>query len=286
MHGRTVIVTGANAGVGRATALGLARLGATVVMLCRSRERGEEARDAVRRESRNDAVELAVADLASQASIRAFAEEFLSRHESLHVLVNNAAVIAPARTLTVDGIETQFAVNHLAPFLLTHLLFARLRQSAPARVVNVSSGMHRRTGIDFNNLQGERHYHPRRIYAQTKLCNVLFTVDLAGRTRSSGVTANALHPGTISTGLYGRFLGLPSWLGFVSQWYGSSPERGAATPIYLAASPEVAGVTGQYFKNRRPAPMNPLAHDAAVRRRLWELSEKLTGIGETAPPLC
>jgi NAD(P)-dependent dehydrogenase (short-subunit alcohol dehydrogenase family) len=285
MHGRTVIVTGANAGVGRATALGLARLGATVIMLCRSRERGEEAQEFVRRESGNDAVELAVADLASQASIHAFAKEFLNRHELLHVLVNNAAVILPDRTLTVDGIETQFAVNHLAPFLLTHLLYPRLRRSTPGRVVNVSSGMHRRTGIDFDNLQGERRYHPRRIYAQTKLCNVLFTVELAERTRGSGVTANALHPGTIATGLYGRFLGLPSWLGFVPEWFGSSPERGAETPIHLASSPEVADATGGYFKNRRPAPMNPLAHDAAARRRLWELSERLTGVGESEPPL-
>lgn len=271
-----VLITGANAGIGYATALGLAQAGAEVIMLCRDRTRGEAARDAIRSESGNEAVELMLCDLASQTAIRRFAAEFASRYSSLDVLINNAAVLPQTRQLTEDGIELQWAVNHLAPFLLTHLLRDCLLATESARILNVSSGMHRRGKIDFDNLQGERNYHPRTIYAQTKLANVLFTVELAERWKETGITCNALHPGTIATGLYQQFLGLPKMLNFVSRWYGKTPQAGAKTSIYLATSKDVAGQSGLYFRNRKPAKMNPLAQNPELRSRLWEVSKEMT----------
>lgn len=278
MTGPRVLITGANAGIGYATALGLAKAGAEVIMLCRDQARGEAARNRIRWESRSLAVELMLCDLASQSAIRNFAAEFQSRYASLDVLINNAAILPQSRQLTEDGIELQWAVNHLAPFLLTHRLRESLLAAESARILNVSSGMHRRGTIDFDNLQGERSYHPRTIYAQTKLANVLFTVELAERWRETGITCNALHPGTIATGLYQQFLGLPKVLNFVSRWYGKTPQAGAKTSIYLATSEEVAGKTGLYFRNRKPAKMNPLAHDCELRTRLWTVSEEMTGL--------
>ncbi len=272
------MVTGANAGIGRETVRGLANAGMQVVLVCRNRERGEEALADVRNDTGNHRLTLLVADLSSQASIRDLVKSYLTKFSKLHVLINNAAVITQKRELTADGIERQFAVNHLAPFLLTNLLLETLKHSAPARIINVSSQMHQRTELDFDNLEGEKHYHPRGIYAQTKLANVLVTKELARRLQGTGVTANALHPGTVATGLFGRFLGLPKWLGFLSDWYGISPQRGAETSIYLATSPDVATITGEYFRNRRPARCNPLAEDQHIARRLWDESEKLTGL--------
>ena len=282
MHDRIAMVTGANAGIGRETVRGLAKAGMRVILVCRNRERGEDALADVRNDIGNARLTLLLADLSSQASIRKMVQTYLRHFSKLHVLINNAAVIFEERELTEDGIEKQFAVNHLAPFLLTHLLLDTLKHSAPARIINVSSQMHQRTDLNFDNLQGEKHYQPRRIYAQTKLANVLFTKELARRLQGTGVTANALHPGTVATGLFGRFLGLPRWLRFLSDWYGISPKRGAETSIYLATSPDVAQITGEYFRNRRPDPCNLLAEDKQLAAQLWNLSEKLTGLS-TAP---
>ncbi len=272
---RIALVTGANAGIGRETARGLAQRGMTVLMVSRDKRRGEDALSDVCQSTGSGKLHLLTADLSSQASIRRMAGEVLERFPALHVLINNAAVITARRELTEDGIERQLAVNHLAPFLLTNLLLERLKRSAPARIVNVSSQMHQRTGLDFENLQGEKSYHPRKIYAQTKLMNVLFTKELARRLQGTGVTANALHPGTVATGLFGRFLGLPRWLGFVSDWYGISPEEGAETSIYLATSPEVENVTGEYFRKCKSSPSNPIASDTQIAGRLWDVSERL-----------
>ena len=275
---RIALVTGANAGIGRETARGLAEAGMEVVLISRNRERGEAALADVQSTTGNGKLHLLVADLSSQASIRRMVKEFLDRFSALHILINNAAVITAKRELTDEGIERQLAVNHLAPFLLTNLLLDTLKQSAPARIINVSSQMHQRIGLDFENLQGEKSYHPRKIYAQTKLMNVLFTKELARRLQGTKVTANALHPGTVATGLFGRFLGLPRWLRFLSDWYGISPEQGAETSIYLATSPEVANTTGEYFRKCKPAPANPIAEDEATAAKLWEVSEKLVGL--------
>lgn len=275
---RIALVTGANAGIGLETVRGLARAGMRVVMVCRNQERGQRALAEVRENTGSEELALLLCDLSSQASIRELAKAFHERFSTLHVLVNNAAVICSGRELTDDGIERQFAVNHLAPFLLTNLLLETMKQSAPARIINVSSQMHQRTKFDWENLQGEKRYHPRQIYAQTKLANVLFTKELARRLEGTGVTANALHPGTVATGLFGRFLGLPSWLGFLTDWLGISPEQGAETSLYLATSPDVAETTGKYFRKCRPIACNPVAEDPQIAKKLWDVSEELTGV--------
>lgn len=282
LEDRIALVTGANAGIGRETVRGLAQAGLEVIMVSRDAKRGEEARADVQQTTGSPKLHVFLADLSSQASIRQLAREVLQKFSALHVLINNAAVITTERELTEDGIERQFAVNHLAPFLLTNLLLDRLKRSAPARIINVSSQMHQRTGFDFENLQGEKSYHPRQIYAQSKLANLLFTKELARRLQGTGVTANALHPGTVATGLFGRFLGLPKWLRFLSDWYGISPEEGAKTSIYLATSPDVTNTTGEYFKKSRHFPCNPIANDPQIATRLWELSEEMTGLKEPA----
>lgn len=280
--GTICMVTGANAGIGKATALGLARLGATVIMVCRSRQRGEVARDEIKRESGNDSVSLMLADLSWQASIRQLAADFEARRSALHVLINNAGVITRSRTVTKDGLETQFAVNHLACFLLTNLLLDVLKASAPARIINVSSQVHYGASIDFDDLQSERSYRPARVYAQTKLANVAFTYELARRLRGTGVTVNCLHPGVIATNMLSDYMGVPRSLQFTTRIVGASPEKGAQTPLYLATSPEVEGVSGAYFENRSAVRSSPASYDGAVARRLWRVSAELAGLPVSA----
>lgn len=276
MSGRICMVTGANDGIGKATALGLAKMDATVVMVCRSRERGGAAQAEITRASGNDAVHLLITDLSSQADIRRLAAEFKTKYPTLHVLVNNAGIIPRKRTVTVDGLETQFAVNHLAYFLLTNLLLDTLKASAPARIVNVSSGVHNGASIDFDNLQSERSYSPTRVYASTKLANVLFTYELARRLEGTRVTANCLHPGSVATKLLADYL--PKPLRFITKIVGASPEKGAQTSLYLATSPEVEGVTGKYFVHQKPVPSSTSSYDATLARRVWETSATLCGI--------
>ena len=277
MRGRTCLVTGANAGIGLWAALGLARRGARVALLCRSEERGRAAMAEIERRAGGAALDLLVADLASQAEIRRVAGEILGRYERLDVLVNNAGVLAwRRRRVSADGLELTFAVNHLAPFLLTGLLLERLKQSAPARVVTVASGAHRRAELDFDDLQNERSYAPFQAYSQSKLANVYFTYELARRLDGTGVTANCLHPGVVSTAL---FRDMKPWQR-TALWLGRpfllSPEKGADTTIHLAAAGEVAGVTGKYFEKRKAIPSSPVSYDADAARRLWEASEALT----------
>ena len=275
MSGRICMVTGANAGIGKATALGLAKMGGTVVMVCRSRERGEATLAEIKRESGNASVHLLLADLSSQDDIRRLAAAFNAKYPAVHVLINNAGIIPRKRTVTGEGFETQFAVNHLAYFLLTHLLLDILKASAPARIVTVSSQVHHGASIDFDDLQSERFYRPTRVYASTKLANVLFTYELARRLEGTGVTANCLHPGSVATNLLADFL--PTPLRFVTKIVGVSPEKGAQTPLYLATSPEVEEVTGKYFVNQKPAASSKPSYDRDLARRLWQVSEKLTG---------
>ena len=276
MNGKTCMVTGANAGIGRATALGLAKMGATVVMVCRSRERGEVALAEITRESGNSSVLLLLADLSSQTAIRNLAADFTAKYPSLHVLINNAGIIPKRRTVTEDGLETQFVVNHLAYFLLTNLLLDTLKASAPARIINVSSKVHERASLDFDDLQSERSYHPTHVYAWTKLANVLFTYELARRLEATHVTANCLHPGAVATNLLADYM--PSVPRFTMKMFGTSPEKGAQTSLYLATSPEVEGVSGKYFVNRKSVPSSKASYDRTAARRLWEVSAKLTGL--------
>ena len=278
MAGKVCMVTGANAGIGKATAQGLASTGATVVMVCRSRERGEAALSEIKEQSSNDLISLLVADLSSQAEIRKLAEDFKRQHSKLHVLVNNAGIIPRKREVTVDGFETQFAVNHLAPFLLTNLLLDVLKFSAPARIVTVASDMHRGATIDFDDLQSEHSYGPVRVYCRTKLANVLFTYELARRLEGTGVTANCLHPGVVATKLLADAMGVPGALRSTTRLIGSKPEKGAKTSIYLASSPEVEGISGKYFIKQKAVEPSKASSDENVASRLWKVSAELTGI--------
>lgn len=278
LKGRVCVVTGATRGIGRATAEELARAGATLILVCRRRPDGEEVAAAIARAGSAPAPTVVEADLSSQAAVRAAAEEIRSRHERLHVLVNNAGLIPRSREVTVDGLEMQLAVNHLAPFLLTNLLLDRLRSSAPSRVVTVSSTTHQGAELDFADLQSERRYDAEDVYAGTKLMNLLFTYELARRLQGTGVTANALHPGAVATRLLADYMKVPLVGRALARTFGASPEQGADTVVYLAASPEVAGVTGKYFTNRRETRSSPASYDESAARRLWELSEQLTGL--------
>jgi retinol dehydrogenase 14 len=302
MAGKVCVVTGANRGIGKEVARGLAHRGAHVVLVSRSATRGEAAAlelrgkrdEATGRRGRagpagaGGSVAPMTADLASQASIRSFVAAFRERYDRLDVLVNNAAVITPRRTETEDGLETQFAVNHLAPFLLTRLLLEPLRRGAPSRVVIVASEAHRRGRIDLGDLQMKRHYTRDRAYSASKLANLLFTYELdrrlwEGGSRPDGIaavgtpiTVNAVHPGVIATGLLESLLGV--FRPFAKLVPG--PARGAAPVLALATDPELEGVSGAYFRRHRRARSSPASRDAETAKRLWKASEALCGLAD------
>lgn len=279
MDGKVVLITGGTSGIGKATAKALAAMGAEVVVHGRNRKRGEQAAEEIRRESASDKVSLLLADLAVQDEVRRLAKEFEASHDRLDVLVNNAGLIADRRTETPDGIELTLAVNHLASFLLTNLLLDLLKKSAPSRIINVSSEAQRQAKrIDFDNLQGERRYGAFRIYGQSKLANVLFTYELAEWLHDTGVTAFAMHPGGVNTNFGKGNRSLMSLLFRVFKPFMRSSEQGADTVVYLATSPEVEGMSGEYFSDREVAKPAEGAYDEAARKRLWEVSEELTGL--------
>ena len=275
MRGKVCLVTGANSGIGRVAALELAERGATVVLVCRSEERGAPVLAEIGRRSGGGNATLLTADLSSQRQVREAAADFLERFDRLDVLINNAGVAGWGnRLVTEDGLERTFAVNHLAPFLLTGLLLDRLLASAPARVVTVSSAAHKCYRLHLDDLQGERRYSGFGAYSRSKLANVLFTQELSRRLEGTGVTANCLHPGVVATGI---FRNIPRWMRVIlTSQLVLSPEKGADTVLYLATAPEVAAVTGQYFVRRRPVRSSRASRDAAAARRLWEASEALT----------
>ncbi len=277
MQGKTVLITGASSGIGKATAEKLAAMGARVVMVSRTEERGIRARDDITRAVPGAAPDLLVADLSTMGAIRALADGFKAKYPRLDVLINNAAVLTRRRRVTADGFEMQVFVNHLAYFLLTGLLFDVLRASAPSRVVNVASTAHSRGVIDFDDLQMEHDYRGWQMYANTKLMNVVFTYELARRAAATGVTANCLHPGVIHTNLLRNFSSVLNLAFHAVQRFFKQPDDGAETPVYLASSPEVEGVTGKYFRYCRPMGTTRESNDPAVQRRLWEESERLTG---------
>jgi len=280
MQGKICLVTGANSGIGKATALALAQMGATVVMVCRDRARGEEARSEITTTSRNSAVDLLLADLSSQQSIRQLVENFQHHYTHLHVLINNAGAAFPGRRReTVDGLEMTFAVNYLAPFLLTNLLLDVLTASTPARIVNVSSAAHQSGSMQLDDLQAEKRYRPMHTYPQAKLAVVLFTYELARRLQGMGVTVNCLHPGFVATN-FAQSDGGPAvrLLVKVLGSFGASPQEGAQTSIYLASSPEVEGVTGKYFVKCIPRRSAAISYDESLQRHLWEQSAKLVNL--------
>jgi len=281
MSGKICIVTGANSGIGKETALGLAQMGARVVMVCRNAEKGKAALEEIRRESGSSQVDLLIADMSSQASVRALAEQIRQKYPRLDVLVNNAGGAAPARTLSADGIEMTLATNHLGAALLTLLLLDLLKASAPSRIINVSSEAQRRARLDMNDLQFERRkYGGIAAYRQSKLLMNTFTFELARRLAGTGVTANCLHPGMVATNIWSANppplivrLIIP-----VVKPFMLTSKQGAAVSLYLATSPEVAQVSGEFFVKSKPAKSNPLSRDPKLMAEVWLCAEKMTGL--------
>lgn len=276
LAGKTAVVTGATSGLGLEAAVAMARAGARVLMVGRNPVRTAAALENVRRRSGSGAVETLLCDLSSQASIRRLAAQVLALTPSLEILVNNAGTVSVERKVTADDIEITFAVNHLGYYLLTRLLYERLVASAPARIVNVASHLHYKGTLDLGDLGFERGYHVLKAYARSKLGNVLFTRELAKRLRGTGVTVNALHPGSVASNIWS---GAPRWtqpiLAIAKRLFMISPEEGAGRITYLAASPDVAGDTGLYFENDRPTPPSQLACDDTLAARLWDASARL-----------
>jgi retinol dehydrogenase 12 len=280
LAGKTCLVTGATNGIGRVSARALAVMGAKLFLVARDPQRAEETRAEIARAAPNADVRVILADLSSQAEVRRAAADFLATGEALHVLLNNAGVTQLKRTETVDGIETTFAVNHLAYYLLTRLLLERIRASAPARIVNVASDAHRFGGpLDFDDLGATKKFTWMGVYGRSKLANILFTRELARRLEGTGVTVNALHPGAVRTGLgmNNDALVMKLLVALVRPFM-RSPEKGAETSIWACSAPELAKVTGRYFSDRREREPNALAQDDDAARRLWDVSARLVNL--------
>jgi NAD(P)-dependent dehydrogenase (short-subunit alcohol dehydrogenase family) len=276
LQGRIALVTGATNGIGRVTALELARMGARVLIVARDRVRGQATAAGIRDATGAPAPDVLLGDLSSQAEVRRLAREVRERTPRLDLLVNNAGAIFAEREVSADGLEMTFALNHLAYFHLTLELLPLLEQAPRSRIVNVSSVAHERGRIDFDDLQGERSYSMWKAYQQSKLANVLFTRELARRLGSRDVTANALHPGVIASGFGRNGRGLFSWLVALGAPLLSSPEKGARTTLHVATSPDLQGVTGRYFSDCREKAPARAARDDDAALRLWQISETLT----------
>lgn len=277
LDGKVCIVTGATSGIGKETARVLAHQGGTLILVGRNPEKTAATVEEFRREADTPNIEYLLADLSSQDEIRRLAEEFKSRHNRLDVLVNNAGGFFLWHQESADGIEMTFALNHLGYFLLTDLLLDVIMASAPARIINVSSGSHLRAKIDFDELQDRRGFSPLNAYGQSKLANVLFTYELARRLDGSGVTVNALHPGFVATNIGSNIGWFMRVIRPLMNLRALSVEEGAETVIYLATSPEVESITGKYFFRCKPVSSSEFSHDAAAAKRLWQLSEEMTG---------
>jgi|SRR5687767_13655862 len=283
MKGKICLVTGGTNGIGKATAQSLAQLGATVIIVGRDAQKTSQVVEEIRSTSGNPRVGSMLADLSSEQEVRRLADEFKSKYAHLHVLLNNAGGFFMQRQLSVDGIETTFALNHLASFLLTNLLLDTLKASAPARIINVSSGAHISGQIEFDNLQGERDYGPK-VYNNSKLANILFTTELARRLEGTGVTVNALHPGFVATG-FAKNNGkvIAALVSIITPLVARSPAKGAETSIFLASSPSVDGITGKYFYDSQAIPAAPQATDMVVAKKLWDVSAEMVHLADGMP---
>ncbi len=282
MQNKFCMITGANRGMGKVTALELARMGGQIIMVCRNQKKGIRAKNEIIKETNNSNVELMICDLSSQASIRKLVDNYLTQYDKLHVLINNAGIMVGKRTETIDGFETGFAVNYLAPFLLTNLFLNILKTSGPSRVINVSSGMHHRASIDLEDLQSKKNYSSIRVYGLSKLANILFTYELHNRLRDSGVSkvvVNAVHPGFTRTN-FGKNVSIlyRIALALIHTFRGIPAEKGAETSIYLASSPDIANISGKYFVKKQPVKSSALSYDQELQQQLWKISEKLTGL--------
>ena len=277
MKGKICMITGANSGIGKATAIGLAKMGATIVMVCRNKDRGEKALEDIKKECNNGIVDLLVADLSTQKAIHQLVKDFKERYQFLHVLINNAGINLSKRVLTENGIETTLAVNYLAQFLLSNLLLDILQASSPARIVNVASSVLAKN-IDFENLNGEKHYRQLNAYGQSKLAVILFTYELSRRIEGTGVTVNCLHPGYVKTNMIKNFRKFVKYFYPLIGLFMKKPKKGAKTSIYLASSSEVEGVSGKYFKKRKEVESMKAVYDEEIAKRLWDVSIALTNL--------
>ena len=277
LRGKIVIVTGASSGIGKASAAGIAALGAHTVLVSRTASRGRKAMDDIARRTPGVSLDLLVADLSTGAAIHELAGAFRAKYSRLDVLFNNAGILTSRRRLTPEGFEQQFYVNYLSYYLLTGLLLDTLRASAPSRIINMTSSSHSSGIIDFDDLQLERNYRGWQAYANTKLMSMVFTYALARRLEGTGVTANCLHPGVIHTNLLRNFSSVLHLMFHALQRFFKQPDDGAETPVYLASSPEVDGVSGKYFRYCRPMGTTEESYDRDVQERLWAASERLTG---------
>ena len=283
MSGKVCVVTGASSGIGKAASLVLAQFGAEIILVCRDKARGEAALAEVRAAATAGAARLEIADLSSLQEVRDLAGRLASL-DGLDVLINNAGLVLGDHRITADGFEYTFALNHLAPFLLTNLLREKLVASAPARVITVSSSAHQAARLDLADLQLAGHFNGWRAYSNSKLANILFTTELARRLTGTGVTANCLHPGTVNTG-FGRDGSRVLRLGLdLGRRFLRTPGQGADTVVYLASSPDVEGATGGYYVRRKLRSPSRAAQDQATARRLWEISAELTGLPEAGQP--
>ncbi len=281
MRGKTVLITGATNGIGKVTALEIAKMGARVVIVGRNASKTQAVANEIKAASKNDAVDILIGDLSVMADVRRVADEFKRKYQRLDVLVNNAGAYFTSRQETVDGYEMTFALNHLNYFLLTDLLLDTLKASAPSRIVNVSSDAHRGMSLNFDDLQHKQAYGTAGwpAYGESKLANILFTYELAQRLAGTGVTANVLHPGFVATGFghnSSKIMGLV--MGVVQRFFALTPEQGAETMIYLATSPEVEGITGKYFDKSKAVQSSSQSYDKDAAHRLWEISESLVGL--------
>lgn len=277
MNKKVALVTGANAGMGRATAAALAGKGMHVVMLCRDQARGEAALAAVKAQSGSDDVVLMLCDLADMASIRSFCDAFHAQYSRLDVLVNNAGVMCLRRQETTDGLERHFGINHIGHFLLTNLLLDTLTPAA--RIVVVGSSAHKIGRIDFDDLAMQKGYSIASGYSRSKLCNMLFTRELARRLSGTGITVNCVHPGAVASSIaINRRTGFGGTITRALGWLVQSPEEGAQTAIYVATSDACAGITGKYFAKCKPARASKASMDEALAKRLWDVSMEITGL--------
>lgn len=280
MKQKICLITGGSSGIGKASAKALVETGIEVSIVGRDASKNSAVIEEIKKKTETNSIGAIQADLSKQKSIRELVENFRRNYDHLDILINNAGVFRASRELTYDGIEMTFAVNHLAPFLLTNLLLEELKANAPSRVITVSSVAHRRAKIDFDNLQGELQYSGIRAYSQSKLANLLFTYELARKLKGTGVTSNCLHPGAVSTNLVNTGSGIYGLVWKIMKPFMLSPEKGAETCVYLATSLEVEAITGKYFVKKRPVSSSKESYDEIAARRLWEISANLTGLDE------
>jgi len=284
MKDKTVLITGASDGIGKETARAIAGLGANTIMVGRNSEKTGTAKKEIEIDTGNRQIEMLIGDLSSMAEVRRLAHEFLSRHSRLDVLVNNAGAVFMERQVSADGYEMTLALNHLGPFLLTHLLIGALKASPSARIINITSEAHRGTHLDFDNLQNEHGYNSWKAYGRSKLANVYFTYALAAYLDGLNITTNCLHPGFVASNFGRSNGGIYQPVFWLAQRIAISPKVSAGAVVNLAASPEMNGVTAKYFNRTREAHSSEISYDMNISKTLWDASQDLTGLSRISQP--